>query len=166
MAVFIAPNASVMGKVELGKDVSIWYGAVLRGDTEILKIGEGTNIQDNAVVHADPGFPTILGRHVTVGHSAIVHGAIIGDGTMIGMGSTILNGAKIGKNCLIGANALVKEGMEVPDNSMVLGMPARIIRELKPEEVEWLSHSAPHYISMAKRHQTGEFPLLTEKDFE
>lgn len=166
MAVFIAPNASVMGKVELGKDVSIWYGAVLRGDTEILKIGEGTNIQDNAVVHADPGFPTILGRHVTVGHSAIVHGAKIGDGTMIGMGSTILNGAKIGKNCLIGANALVKEGMEVPDNSMVLGMPARIIRELKPEEVEWLSHSAPHYISMSKRHQTGEFPLLTEKDFE
>ncbi|MFM1914215.1 MAG: hypothetical protein RIR51_2068 [Bacteroidota bacterium] len=166
MSVFIAPNASIMGDVKLGTNVSIWYGAVLRGDTETLTLGEGTNIQDNAVVHADPGFPTILGKNVTVGHSAIVHGAIIGDGTMIGMGSTILNGAKIGKNCLIGANALVKEGMEVPDNSMVLGMPAKIIRELKEEELNWLSHSAPHYIAMSKRHQAGEFPLLSEKDFE
>ncbi len=155
-----------MGRVTLGKQVSIWYGAVLRGDTESITIGNGCNIQDNAVVHADPGHPTILGDHVTVGHAAIVHGAQIGEGSMIGMHATLLNGCKIGKYCLIAAGALVKEGMEIPDYSMAVGMPAKIIRTLNEEDVEWLKKSAPHYISMSERHMAGEFPLISQKDIE
>jgi carbonic anhydrase/acetyltransferase-like protein (isoleucine patch superfamily) len=163
---FIASTAAVMGKVTLGKQVSIWYGAVLRGDTESITIGDGCNIQDNAVVHADPGHPTILAENVTVGHSAIVHGAQIGEGSMIGMHSTLLNGCKIGKYCLIAAGALVKEGMEIPDYSMVVGMPGKIIRTLSEEDVEWLKKSAPHYIAMSERHKAGEFPIITQKDIE
>jgi len=163
---FIAPNASVMGQVTLGKQVSIWYGAVLRGDTESITIGDGCNIQDNAVVHADPGYPTILEKNVTVGHAAIVHGAQVGEGSMIGMHATLLNGCKIGKSCLIAAGALVKEGMEIPDYSMVVGMPGKIIRTLSEEDVEWLKKSAPHYIAMSERHQAGEFPLIQQKDID
>lgn len=163
--IFIAPNASVMGDVSLSDQVSIWYGAVLRGDTESITIGRGCNIQDNAVVHADPGHPTILEDYVTVGHSAIVHGAKIGEGSMIGMHSTLLNGCKIGKYCLIAAGALIREGMEIPDFSMVVGMPGKIIRTLSEEDIEWLKKSAPHYIAMSERHAAGEFPLIKPTDF-
>jgi carbonic anhydrase/acetyltransferase-like protein (isoleucine patch superfamily) len=161
---FLAPTASVMGQVTIEDQVSIWYGAVIRADVEKIHIGQGSNIQDNAVLHADPGHPTILAKNVTVGHSAIVHGAQIGEGSMIGMHSTILNGAKIGKFCLIGAGALVKEGMEIPDFSMAVGIPAKIIRTLNDEEIEWLKKSAPHYIAMGERHAKGEFPLIKQED--
>src|SRR5690242_20008331 len=127
---WIAPNASVIGKVRLKRNASVWFGAVLRGDNEWIDIGENSNVQDNSVIHTDPGQPTILGTHVTVGHKVILHSAIIGDFTLVGMGSTILSGAKIGSNCLIGANTLIPEGKEIPPRSLVLGQPARIVREV------------------------------------
>jgi carbonic anhydrase/acetyltransferase-like protein (isoleucine patch superfamily) len=122
--VFVAPNASVMGDVTFGKGVSVWYGAVIRADVEKIIIGDNTNIQDTAVLHADPGDPTIIGESVTVGHGAIVHGAVVGDGSLIGMRATVLNKAKIGKGCIIGAHALVTEKMEIPDYSLAVGVPA------------------------------------------
>jgi carbonic anhydrase/acetyltransferase-like protein (isoleucine patch superfamily) len=118
--VFVAPNASVMGDVTFGKGVSVWYGAVIRADVEKIIIGDNTNIQDTAVLHADPGDPTIIGESVTVGHGAIVHGAVVGDGSLIGMRATVLNKAKIGKGCIIGAHALVTEKMEIPDYSLAV----------------------------------------------
>lgn len=157
---FIAPNASVMGQVSFGKDVSVWYGAVIRADVEKISIGDRSNIQDTAVLHADPSDPTIIGNDVTVGHGAIVHGATIGDSSLIGMRATVLNKAKIGKYCIIGANALVPEGMQIPDYSLVVGVPAKIIRQISPEQAEKLTLSALHYVEMAKRHQAGEFPLI------
>lgn len=126
--VFIASSASVMGQVSLGEQASVWYGAVIRADVEKIIIGHRTNIQDTAVLHADEGSPTIIGDDVTVGHGAIVHGATVGDGSLIGMRATILNNAKIGKFCIIGAHALVTEGMEVPDFSMVLGTPGKVVK--------------------------------------
>lgn len=154
---FIAQNATVVGKVSLGEDSSVWYSAVIRADVEEIIIGKRTNIQDGAILHADFGEPTIIGDSVTVGHGAIVHGAAVGDGTLIGMHSTILNRAKIGKYCIIGACALVTEGMEIPDYSMVLGVPAKVVKQLSPEYAEKLLESAAHYVEMAKRHQSGEF---------
>ncbi len=127
-AIFIASSASVMGRVSFGEQVSVWYGAVIRADVEKITIGHRSNIQDNAVLHADEGAPTIIGDDVTVGHGAIVHGATVGDGSLIGMRATILNNAKIGKFCIIGAHALVTEGMEVPDFSMVLGTPGKVLK--------------------------------------
>lgn len=157
---FIAPNASVMGNVIFGNDVSVWYGAVIRADVEKISIGDRSNIQDTAVLHADPNDPTIIGNDVTVGHGAIVHGATVGDGSLIGMRATVLNKAVIGKNCIIGANALVPEGMQIPDYSLVVGIPAKIIRQISPEQAEKLTLSALHYVAMAKRHEGGEFPLI------
>lgn len=154
---FIAQNATVVGKVTLGEESSVWYSAVIRADVEEIIIGKRTNIQDGAILHADFGEPTIIGDDVTVGHGAIVHGAIVGDGTLIGMRSTILNRAKIGKHCLIGACALVTEDMEIPDYSMVLGVPAKVVKQLPSEYAEKLSKSAAHYVEMSKRHQLGEF---------
>ena len=116
---FIAPSASVMGRVFLEKHVSVWFGAVVRGDVEDIKIGENSNIQDLSVLHADPGHPLIIGKNVTVGHKVMLHGCLIGDNSLIGINSVILNGAKIGKNCLIGANSLITEGMEIPDLSLI-----------------------------------------------
>ncbi len=127
---YIAPGAQVIGKVILAEEVGIWFNAVLRGDNEPITIGHGSNVQDGCVFHTDPGFPLNIGADVTVGHLAILHGCIIGDGTLIGMGAVVLNGAKIGKGCLIGANALVTEGKEIPDYSMVVGQPARVIRPI------------------------------------
>lgn len=157
---FIADNATVVGRVTLGEDSSVWYSAVIRADVEEVIIGKRTNIQDGAIMHADFGEPTIIGDDVTVGHGAIVHGAIVGDGTLIGMRSTILNRAKIGKYCIIGACALVTEGMEIPDYSMVLGVPAKIVKQLSPEYAEKLLMSASHYVEMAKKHQSGEYSLI------
>ena len=127
---WIAPNASVIGEVNLERDASIWFNAILRADNEPITIGEGSNVQDGAIVHTDPGFACRIGKKVTVGHMAMLHGCSIGDGSLIGIGSVILNGAKIGKNCIIGSKALVTEGMEVPDGSMVLGIPGKIKKTL------------------------------------
>ena len=157
---FIAKNATVVGKVTLGEESSVWYSAVIRADVEEIIIGKRTNIQDGAILHADYGEPTIIGDDVTVGHGAIVHGATVGDCTLVGMRATILNRAKIGKCCIIGANALVTEGMEVPDYSMVLGIPAKIVKQLSHEYTEKLKKSAEHYVEMAHRHQSGEFLLI------
>ncbi len=148
---WIAPGAHVIGDVTLGLDVGIWFGAVLRGDKEPLIIGDGTNIQEHAMIHADPGFPAEIGSGVTIGHRAIVHGCTIGDGTLIGMGATVLNGARIGQNCLIGAGALVTEGKEIPDGSLVMGAPAKVIRPLKEEGLASLRKPAENYVRNWKR---------------
>jgi carbonic anhydrase/acetyltransferase-like protein (isoleucine patch superfamily) len=157
---FIAQNASVMGNVTFGEDVSVWYGAVIRADVEAIIIGDRSNIQDTAVLHADPGDPTVIGNDVTVGHGAIVHGAVVGDGSLIGMRATILNKANIGKNCIIGACALVTEGMQIPDNSLVVGVPAKVVRQISEQQAVGLKMSALHYVEMAKRHERGEYKLI------
>ncbi|PLK45716.1 MULTISPECIES: gamma carbonic anhydrase family protein [Emticicia] len=160
MANFIAPGASVMGDVSLGDDVSVWYSAVIRADVEKIVVGNRSNIQDGAILHADFGEPTIIGESVTVGHGAIVHGASVGDYSLIGMRATILNRARIGKYCIIGANALVTEGTEIPDYSMAVGTPARVIKTLPPEIAEKLAMSADHYVEMALAHKKGTYPLM------
>ncbi|MCR9105164.1 MAG: gamma carbonic anhydrase family protein [Gammaproteobacteria bacterium] len=147
---YIAPSAAVIGDVTLHDNASIWFGCVLRGDAERIEVGPGSNIQDGTVMHADPGFPMIVGANVTIGHNAMLHGCTIGDGSLVGIGAVVLNGAKVGKGCLIGANALVTEGMEIPDGSMVLGMPARIRGQLSAEQQLALSMNADHYMSNAR----------------
>lgn len=156
---WIAPGAHVIGDVHLGQDVGIWFGAVLRGDKERLSIGAGTNIQEHVMIHADPGFPATIGAGVTVGHRAIVHGCTIGDGTLIGMGATVLNGARIGKNCLIGAGALVTEGKEIPDGSLVMGTPAKVVRPLSQDALASLATSAEAYVANWKRFAADLTPL-------
>lgn len=148
---WVAESASLIGNVKLSEDVGIWFGAVIRGDNEPIKIGAKSNIQDNAVLHSDPGFPLTIGLGCTIGHSAIVHGCTIGDNSLIGMGATILNGAVIGKNCLIGANALITEGKQIPDNSLVVGAPGKVVRTLTEEEIAGITTSADHYVSNARR---------------
>ncbi|RVU30112.1 gamma carbonic anhydrase family protein [Neptunomonas marina] len=143
---FIAPNATVIGNVTLHNNSSVWFNAVIRGDNDPIVIGEGSNIQDGAVLHTDPGFALTLGKHVTVGHQAMLHGCSIGDGSLIGIGAVVLNGAKIGKGCLIGANALVPEGMEIPDYSLVVGSPAKVKRELNEAQRQGLIENAAHYV--------------------
>lgn len=147
--VYLARTAVVLGDVALGDHSSVWYGAVLRGDINRIVIGTGTNIQDNAVVHLADDYAAILGDYVTVGHSAIVHACTIGDECLIGMGSTILDGAVIGRQCLIGANALVTQGMQVPDGSLVLGSPAKIVKALSPEQRAGLKSWAEKYVDNA-----------------
>ena len=147
--VWIAPTAAVIGKVKLGKKASVWWHAVLRGDNEPITIGDGTNIQDGTVIHTDPGFPVVIGECVTVGHMAMIHGCAIGDGTLIGINAVVLNGAKVGKNCLIGAKALVTEGMEIPDNSLAVGAPAKVIRQISPENAERMRRGADVYMDRA-----------------
>lgn len=151
--VWIAPGAHVIGQVHLGRDVSIWFGATLRGDNDTIRIGDRCNIQDGAVLHVDPGFPLDLGDDVTVGHRAIVHGCTIGAGTLIGMGATILNGARIGRNCLVGANALVTEGKEFPDNSLIVGAPARVARTLDEAAAARLARTADSYVANGRRYR-------------
>lgn len=148
---WIADSAEVMGNVHLGPDASVWFGCVLRGDTESMTIGEGSNIQDLSVLHADYGMPLTVGRHVTVGHKVMLHGCTIGDESLIGIGAVVLNGARIGRNCLVGAGALVTEGKQFPDGSMIVGAPARVVRQLSPEQIEGLRMSAQHYIDNARR---------------
>jgi carbonic anhydrase/acetyltransferase-like protein (isoleucine patch superfamily) len=146
---WIAPDAHVIGRVRIGVDVGVWFGAVLRGDNEPIEVGDRTNIQEGALLHTDPGFPLVIGAGCTIGHHAIVHGCIIGPNSLVGMGATVLNGARIGANCLIGANALVTEGKEFPDNSLIVGAPAKVVRTLDAAAVEGLRKSALGY--MAKR---------------
>ena len=150
---WIAGSAEVMGNVEIGPDASVWFGCVLRGDTEVMRIGEGTNVQDGSVLHADIGMPLTLGLHVTVGHKVMLHGCTIGDESLIGIGAVVLNGARIGKNCLVGAGSLVTEGKAFPDGSMIMGSPAKAVRQLTPEQIEGLRRSAQHYIDNARRFQ-------------
>ncbi|MET1116093.1 MAG: gamma carbonic anhydrase family protein [Comamonas sp.] len=152
---WVADSAQVIGDVTLGEDVSIWFGSVLRGDTSNLRIGAGTNIQDGSVLHADPGQPLVVGERVTVGHQVMLHGCTIGDESLIGIGAVVLNGAKIGRNCLVGAGALVTEGKEFPDGSMIIGSPAKVVRELTAEQIDGLRQSAQHYIDNARRYQNG-----------
>lgn len=152
-AYWIAPTASVIGRVRLARDVSVWWGAVLRGDMDLIDVGEGTNIQDGSILHADAGVPLVIGAHVTVGHRAMLHGCTVGDGTLIGIGATVLNHARIGKGCLIGAHALVTEGTEIPDGSLVLGSPARVIKPVSEAQHLVLAGSGPHYVHNADRYR-------------
>ncbi len=149
---FVADSASVIGNVTIENDVSIWFGAVLRGDNDFIRVGENSSIQDNCVVHADPGFPLTIGRDVTVGHMAMVHGCTVRDGTLIGIKSVILNGAVIGKDCLIGANALVPEGKVIPDRSLVLGSPGKVVRQLTDEDIARIREGVKHYVEKIKRY--------------
>lgn len=146
---WIAADASLIGQVVVGRDVSIWFGAVLRGDNEPITLGAGTNVQEHTVMHTDMGFPLVIGEGCTIGHRAMLHGCTIGDNSLIGIGSILLNGAKIGRNSLVGAGALVTEGKEFPDNSLIVGSPARAIRQLSEEEVARLRRSAAAYIAKA-----------------
>ncbi|MEI7515077.1 MAG: gamma carbonic anhydrase family protein [Betaproteobacteria bacterium] len=148
---WVADSAQVMGRVDLAAHSSVWFGVVIRGDTESIVIGEGSNIQDGSVLHADIGQPIHVGKHVTVGHKVMLHGCTIGDESLIGIGAIVLNGAKIGKNCLVGAGSLVTEGKEFPDGSMIMGTPAKLVRSLSPEQIEGLRWSAKHYIVNAER---------------
>jgi carbonic anhydrase/acetyltransferase-like protein (isoleucine patch superfamily) len=152
---WVADSAQVIGNVELGIDASVWFGAILRGDTELLRIGNGSNVQDGSVIHADLGYPTTIGDHVTVGHQAVLHGCTVGDGALIGIQAVVLNGARIGKHCLVGAGALVTEGKEFPDGSMILGSPARAVRQLTAEQIDGLRRSAAHYVENARRFRVG-----------
>ncbi len=152
---WIAPGAHVIGQVFMGEGVSIWFGAVLRGDNEPLVIGEGTNIQENCVLHTDMGYPLTIGAQCTIGHKAMLHGCVIGDGSLIGMGATVLNGARIGSGCLIGAGALVTEGKEIPDGSLVMGAPGRVVRMLDKDAQEKLIASATGYRNNMARFKSG-----------
>ncbi len=157
---WIAPDANVIGDVRISTGVSIWFGTTLRGDTEPLIIGEGSNIQENCVVHADPGYPVVIGSNCTIGHKAMIHGCEIGDGSLVGMGATVLNGARIGKGCLIGAGALVTEGKVIPDGSMVLGMPAKVVRELDEGARDGLLISAENYRTRMRQYRAHLTPLV------
>ena len=152
---WVADSAQVMGQVELGEGASVWFGAVVRGDTDRITIGAGSNLQDASVLHADAGQPLLVGERVTVGHQVVLHGCTIGDESLIGIGAVVLNGAKIGKNCLVGAGALVTEGKEFPDGSMILGSPAKAVRQLTPAQIEGLRQSARHYTDNARRFRDG-----------
>ena len=150
---YIAAEATIIGDVRLGENVSILPGAVLRGDNEPITIGDGSNVQDNSVLHTDPGCPIDIGKGVTIGHCVMLHGCTIGDGTLIGIHSTVLNGAVIGKNCVIGANALITEKKVIPDGVMVMGAPGKIVRELSADEIKFFSAFADTYAERAKRYR-------------
>ncbi|NLW23069.1 MAG: gamma carbonic anhydrase family protein [Tissierellia bacterium] len=149
---FIADNAMVIGDVNIGEGSSVWYGAVLRGDIENITIGKFSNVQDNATIHTETDIPTIVGDYTVIGHNAIVHGSTIGDNCLIGMGAIILNGATIGDNCIIGAGALVPEGKNIPPNSLVLGVPGKIVRQVTEEEIVSIKENAIRYYELSKKH--------------
>jgi carbonic anhydrase/acetyltransferase-like protein (isoleucine patch superfamily) len=156
---WVAPGAHVMGRVVLEAGANIWFGASLRGDNEEIRVGAGSNVQENCVLHTDMGFPLLIGANCTIGHKAMLHGCSIGEGSLIGMGATILNGAKIGKGCLIGACALVTEGKEIPDGSLVMGAPGKLVRSLDAEAQARLLLSAKGYSANARRFAAGLVPL-------
>ena len=153
---WVASNATIIGKVKLEKNSSIWFNAVLRGDIELITIGENSNIQDGSVVHTDPGCPAIIGKNVTVGHLVMLHGCIIEDDCLIGIGSTILNKAKIGKNSIIGANALVTENKIIPERSLVIGSPGKIVRQVTDEEIKHIKENAQHYVDNYKKYKSDK----------
>ncbi len=152
---WVADSAQVMGKVTLAAQASVWFGTVIRGDTETIHIGKGSNIQDGCVLHADIGKPLHIGANVTVGHKVMLHGCTIGDETLIGIGAVVLNGARIGRNCLVGAGSLVTEGKVFADGSMIIGSPARAVRQLPPEQIQSIRRSAGQYVENARRFDAG-----------
>lgn len=156
---FVAENASVIGAVTLEENVSVWFNAVLRGDIEPIHIGANSNVQDGAVLHTDPGSPLHVGEHVTIGHMAMLHGCTVGSGSLIGINAVLLNNCVIGKNCLIGANALVTEGKVVPDNSLVVGAPGRIIRQLSEEEIAAMHENTLHYVEQMLHYRERLVPV-------
>lgn len=147
---FLAPGAVVLGDVTIGPEATIWFNAVLRGDTEAIRVGAGSNVQDGSVLHADPGFPCLVGERVTIGHAAIVHGAIVEDDTLIGMRAVVMNGAKIGHGSLVGVGAVVTEGTVIPPGSVVLGLPAKVLRSVTDADIARIRHAAEHYIAAGK----------------
>lgn len=157
---WIAPSAMVIGKVQLDAEASVWFGAVLRGDNELIHVGTNSNIQDGCVLHTDMGFPLTIGPDCTIGHQAMLHGCSIGRNSLIGIGATILNGARIGENCIIGARSLIAEGKEIPDNSLVMGIPGRVVRQVSEEEAKRLTDTAQHYVHNWKRYAKGLAALL------
>ncbi|MEM6579481.1 MAG: gamma carbonic anhydrase family protein [Pseudomonadota bacterium] len=152
---WVAPDANVIGNVVLRAGVSVWFGSTLRGDNEPIVLGEGTNVQEDVVMHTDPGFPLHIGAGCTLGHKAMLHGCTLGENTLIGMGATVLNGAKIGPNCLIGACALITEGKEIPEGSLVMGAPGKIVRKLDEAAIADLRRTAAHYRSRAAEFRSG-----------
>jgi carbonic anhydrase/acetyltransferase-like protein (isoleucine patch superfamily) len=157
---FIAASAIVLGDVGLGPDSSVWYQTVIRGDTERIRIGESTNLQDFTMVHADPGIPCLVGSRVTVGHRVILHGCVVGDDCLIGMGAILLNRVNVGSGSLVGAGALLLEGMQIPPGSLVLGSPARIIRPVDEMARKRIERTWRHYVELARQHRAGEFPII------
>jgi len=156
---WIAPDAAVIGRVRLEHNASVWFGAVIRGDNELILVGENSNVQDGCVLHTDMGSPLTIGKNCTIGHKAMLHGCVIGDNSLVGMGATILNGAVIGRNCLIGANALIAEGKVIPDNSLVMGMPGKIVRTLDTEAIARLPQAAAGYVRNWQRFAAGLKPI-------
>lgn len=152
---WVAPSASLIGKVRLDAGASVWFATVLRGDNELIHVGENSNVQDGTVMHTDMGHPLTLGKGVTVGHNAMLHGCTVGDYSLIGINAVILNGVKIGRYCLIGANTLIPEGREIPDGSLVMGSPGKIVRQLTEEQMRGLEASAEHYVENARRYASG-----------
>ena len=152
-SIVICPGAQVIGDVELGENVSIWHGAVVRGDTDSITIGDNSNVQDNCVVHCTKGFPVVMGENVSVGHGEVVHGCKLDDNVLIGMNATVLNGAKIGKNSIVGAGAVVSEGKEFPENSLILGVPAKLIKETTPEQIQHIQDNADNYVKLSKQYK-------------
>jgi len=150
---FVADNATVIGSVVIENDASIWFNVVIRGDNDVITIGENSNVQDGSVLHTDDGYPLNIGKNVTVGHKVMLHGCEIGDNSLIGINAVVLNGAKIGKNCLIGANSLIPEGKVIPDGSLVMGSPGKVVRELGQEQIKMLEMSALHYVENARRYK-------------
>ncbi len=156
---WVAPDANLIGKVTLEDGASVWFGSTLRGDNERITVGAGSNVQENTVCHTDMGFPLTIGRDCTIGHKAMLHGCTIGDECLIGMGATVLNGARIGRNCLIGAGALITEGKEIPDGSLVMGAPGKVVRQLDDTAIEGVRASARHYQDNMRRFRQGLAPV-------
>lgn len=155
---WIAPNAVIIGQVKLGRFASVWFGAMIRGDNDLIHIGERTNIQDGCVLHTDTGFKMVIAEGCTVGHMAMLHGCTIGPNTLVGIGSTILNGARIGANCIIGAHSFIPEGKEIPDNSLVMGTPGRVVRDVSNEQAGQLKQLSQHYVDNLARYNKGFAP--------
>lgn len=152
---WVAPDANLIGRIVMEEGSSVWFGCTLRGDNEEIRVGAGSNVQENVVCHTDMGYPLTIGAGCTIGHKAMLHGCTIGENSLIGMGATILNGAKIGRNCLIGAGALIPEGKEIPDGSLVMGMPGKVVRQLDEAAIEGLRMSALNYQQNARRFRAG-----------
>jgi len=152
---WVAETATLIGRVRLKKDASVWFGSVLRGDNEWIELGERSQIQDNASLHTDPGYPLVIGTNCVIGHSVILHGCIVGDESLIGMGAIVLNGAKIGKHSLVGAGAVVTEGKTFPENSLIVGAPARVMRTLNEEAIAMIRKGADHYVRRFKQYAKG-----------
>lgn len=152
---WIAPTATVIGRVRIGLDANVWWGSVVRGDNELIDIGDGTNIQDNCTLHTDPGFVLKVGANATIGHAAILHGCVVGDNALIGMGAAVLNGARVGNKAILGANALVPEGRQIPDMTLAVGAPARVVRKITEEESDFLDTVARIYVDKWRRYRRG-----------